>query len=93
MIQPVVGKAYNALSYAWGDPARAVTVKCVDDGSEGKFGIGASLAEELISFRLTDDTCRIWVDALCINQADLAERQSQVRMMGTVFGEAEHVLC
>jgi Heterokaryon incompatibility protein (HET) len=93
MIQPIAGKAYNALSYVWGDPTPAATVKCVDDEGEGEIGIGASLAKALISFRFTDGTRRIWVDALCINQEDLAERQSQVRMMGAVFGEAEQVLC
>ena len=31
--------------------------------------------------------------ALCINQKDVAERQSQVRMMGAIYGKAEHVLC
>lgn len=37
--------------------------------------------------------CRVWVDALCINQQDMRERQSQVRLMGKVFGTATRVLC
>jgi hypothetical protein len=93
VVQHISGKAYGALSYVWGDPTRAAAVKCIDETNEGELGVGASLARALIAFRLTDQIRRIWVDALCINQEDVAERQSQVRMMGAVFGTAEHVLC
>ncbi|KAK3985885.1 heterokaryon incompatibility protein-domain-containing protein [Cladorrhinum sp. PSN332] len=34
---------------------------------------------------------RIWVDALCINQSDLAERNQHVRMMGDIYAQAENV--
>lgn len=93
VVQHIGGKPYEALSYVWGDPTPATFVKCVDETDEGELGVGASLASALIAFRLTDQTRRIWVDALCINQKDDAERQSQVRMMGAVYGNAEHVLC
>ncbi|KAK4891756.1 hypothetical protein LTR27_009608 [Elasticomyces elasticus] len=33
-------------------------------------------------------TSYIWIDALCINQADSAEKSHQVAMMGTIFGQA-----
>ena len=33
-----------------------------------------------------------WIDSLCINQADLLERSSQVRMMGDIFRNAQYVL-
>lgn len=35
----------------------------------------------------------LWSDALCIKQNDVAERQSQVRLMGAVYGNAKYVLC
>ena len=93
VVQHIGGKSYEALSYVWGDPTPVVFVKCVDGANEGALGVGASLAKALIAFRLTEQTRRIWVDALCINQKDVAERQSQVRMMGAVYSKAEHVLC
>jgi hypothetical protein len=93
VVQHIGGKPYEALSYVWGDPTPVVFVKCVDKANTGALGVGASLAKALVVFRLTDRTRRIWVDALCINQKDVAERQSQVRMMGAVYGKAEHVLC
>jgi hypothetical protein len=35
---------------------------------------------------------RIWIDALCINQEDLAERSSQVSFMGYLYSAAENVI-
>ena len=69
-------------------------VKCTDhQGNAGYLGVGAFLSKALNAFRLPSETRRIWVDALCINQKDVSERQSQVRLMGAVYGKAEHVLC
>ena len=34
----------------------------------------------------------IWVDAICINQKDLAERRSQVLLMGEIYKRAESVI-
>jgi hypothetical protein len=34
----------------------------------------------------------VWVDAICINQEDFEEKSDQVAMMGTIFGNAAHVL-
>jgi hypothetical protein len=95
VVQNIDGNTYEALSYVWGDPTPAAFVKGidVDEAREAELGVGASLANALTAFRLTDQTRRIWVDALCINQNDVAERQSQVRMMGALYGKAEHVLC
>jgi hypothetical protein len=92
-IQTIGERPYNALSYVWGDPTHTTCVRCNNESYEGELGVGANLAEALTSFRLTDKPRRIWADALCINQQDLDERQSQVRLMGAVFGEAEEVLC
>lgn len=35
----------------------------------------------------------IWVDALCINQQDLAEKTAQVGLMSRIYQEAENVWC
>jgi len=38
-----------------------------------------------------DKSLRIWVDALCINQGDVVERNQHVRMMGDVYANASKV--
>ena len=35
---------------------------------------------------------RLWIDALCINQADLTERSAQVSMMGDIYQSATNVV-
>lgn len=97
VVQDIQGKSYEALSYVWGDPTPTAFVNCTDDtdvDNHGVVGVGVNLDKVLRAFwPAGDQPRRIWIDAICINQGDLDERQSQVRMMGHVFGNAERVLC
>ena len=63
--QELTGKPYEALSYVWGDPTPADSIKCLDGSHKGIVGIPANLARALIAFRFVDRPRRIWVDALC----------------------------
>lgn len=91
--QLIGSKPYDALSYVWGDPTPAAQIRCIDETNEGELGLGKALAKALVAFRLPDQSRSIWIDALCINQKDVAERHSQVRLMGDIYANAEHVLC
>jgi len=53
--------------------------------------IGENLYEALVHLRLTED-CTLWIDAICINQDDPAEKQYQVGPMGFIYHRAERVL-
>jgi hypothetical protein len=35
---------------------------------------------------------RIWVDALCINQKDIAEKNIEVKRMGDIYKQADRVI-
>lgn len=35
---------------------------------------------------------RVWIDAICIDQESVQEREDQVKMMGEIYGRAEGVL-
>ncbi|KAL1865299.1 hypothetical protein Daus18300_007189 [Diaporthe australafricana] len=37
-------------------------------------------------------TLYLWIDALCINQDDLSERENQVTMMGAIYAQARQVI-
>lgn len=41
---------------------------------------------------LTSAGLRIWIDAICINQADLEERSHQVRVMDQIYRKAAHTI-
>lgn len=80
---------YSALSYVWGDPTCASTIYV--NGVETKVTENLEFAMR----RIRDGTSErvIWIDAICINQSDLAERSNQVINMGQIFGQAAKVLC
>ncbi|TPX09015.1 uncharacterized protein E0L32_001724 [Thyridium curvatum] len=85
---------YRALSYVWGTAPPNITISI--NGHETQ--ITPSLAATLRRIRhpasssATADGSLIWIDAICINQADLAERGSQVKLMGRIYRQASRVL-
>lgn len=87
-IQRISDRPYEAISYAWGDPARETTTIC-----NGKsLRINANLGEALMAFRLESSVRTLWTDAVCINQDDIAEREAQIRLMGSIYTSAQQVL-
>ncbi|KAI9154755.1 Ubiquitin carboxyl-terminal hydrolase [Paramyrothecium foliicola] len=54
--------------------------------------VGQSLFEALQSMRLVDKERTLWIDAICIDQANLQERNQQVRRMGEIYRQATRVL-
>ncbi|KAJ9131012.1 Heterokaryon incompatibility protein [Pleurostoma richardsiae] len=83
---------YVALSYLWGDPS--ATERIFVDNHE--FQATSNLAAALRHIRRNlkeEQTAVLWVDAVCINQADVEERSAQVRMMRDIYGTAALILC
>ena len=79
---------YKAISYCWGDPRPTYSVLC----STGGYLNLTESAAEILKFVLSrnpDDW--FWIDQICINQSDLAERSAQVSMMGQVYSSASQV--
>lgn len=83
-------KQYTALSYLWGDQAEPEQIFI--DGHP--FFVGKNLAWALKRLRgyLRGERNLIWADAVCINQADIHERESQVKLMGRVYEQATRVI-
>jgi hypothetical protein len=84
--------SYEALSYEWGSPNKD-NVLYLDGG--GAIPITKSLHHALLDIRHEAATLgarTLWVDAVCINQADIEELQTQVAMMGTIYKQATRVI-
>jgi len=79
---------YNALSYTWGDPSPVHTVVC--DGA--MLGIAENLFAALNCLRSELDPITLWVDAICIDQNNVDERNHQVRLIGSIYSIAHKVL-
>ncbi|GAB1195906.1 hypothetical protein APSETT444_005171 [Aspergillus pseudonomiae] len=79
---------YDALSYVWGDPARPQVIYIED----GEFKVNQNLHSALR--RLRDPTFEriLWVDAICINQADDKEKERQIQAMGKIYARANQVV-
>jgi hypothetical protein len=96
---------YHALSYVWGTSTEKVPIivndcrldigrslytalfriqKMFRSGSYQKFGQGY--------LDLANSTRHVWADAICINQADMAEKAHQVPRMGDIYREAVDVI-
>lgn len=61
---------YEALSYVWGSPNQLTHIKF--DGHT--FQVRKNLRRALTGIRRVYSERVVWVDALCINQDDMAER-------------------
>lgn len=80
--------AFEAISYAWGDAKDKRRIICNDR----RFEITHSLFEALSMFRCSDRARDLWADAICINQYNIKERNSQVQLMARIYSGAEKVL-
>jgi hypothetical protein len=88
---------YESLSYTWGPPGNLVTVRVQKGSTSGgeedaALQIGVNLASTLRHLRYPTRSRTLWVDAICINQADVHEREAQVKRMGTIFSLASGVV-
>jgi hypothetical protein len=73
--------AYETVSYVWGD-ANLKAQLLVDNAI---LEIPASAGAVLRQVRYKTKPRRLWIDAVCINQADLKERQQQVSYMRYIY--------
>lgn len=80
---------FVAISYCWG----VSTERRMIDVGGMKLNIPAS-AEEVLRFalRVEGGSSYIWIDAICIDQSNLSERNHQVALMGMLYSKAARVL-
>ncbi|KAL8692060.1 MAG: hypothetical protein Q9218_002846 [Villophora microphyllina] len=78
---------YVALSYQWGD---LMDLQCIElNGC--LFNVTKNLHHFLVSAREKVTTKSVWIDAICIDQTNVPERNEQVRRMGQIYSMAGEV--
>jgi hypothetical protein len=88
---------YEALSYFWGPQSiRDQILIAVEDSEKSlsstvAFSVSHTVTSAIKHLRYNDKPLKIWVDAICINQADLREREHQVSLMGSIYSHAKAV--
>ncbi|OCK80681.1 hypothetical protein K432DRAFT_425579 [Lepidopterella palustris CBS 459.81] len=92
----VVKGNYDALSYVWADtttlpPFIRSASACINiAGSE--VPVTPNLHAALSRLRYKDRNRLLWVDQICINQADVHERNIQVERMTLIYGLASRTV-
>ena len=82
------GFPYKALSYAWGSQRKR---KCLNiDGC--CLPITDNLFDALIQLRQSRTSRWLWIDAVCIDQDNIAELSRQVRWMSDIYSNAIKVI-
>lgn len=79
---------YTALSYVWADPPG--TTPIIVNGVTTQITLNLEAALRHIRHPLC--AAALWVDAICINQEDVAEKNHQVEMMREIYSGAELVI-
>lgn len=90
--------SYSTLSYVWGKATDPVSIKV--DGQDFQATPSLALSLRCIPHHWKSKypsrdlgELRVWADAVCINQDDLAERAQQVQLMERIYSGAELVVC
>ena len=92
------GPSWQALSYTWGDldDVEIIFVVESETGESFELSVTKSLIEALRHLRYPDRDRLMWVDAICIDQANdpipLTERAWQVGSMHHIYRQADAVI-
>ncbi|KAH6658155.1 heterokaryon incompatibility protein-domain-containing protein [Truncatella angustata] len=79
---------FEAISYVWGIAFKIHTISC--DGKT--IPITFNLRDALSQVRLKNKPRTLWVDSICINQADPQEQSHQVSLMGGIYKKSTRTL-
>jgi len=79
---------YEALSYIWGSEKKPKSITVNDQNLQITQNLYTVLQ------RLQDHLCSriIWIDAICINQANEEEKEKQIPLMAEIYAKARCVI-
>jgi Heterokaryon incompatibility protein (HET) len=95
---------YRALSYAWGPDSSSTKKMFLNDKivqvRRNLWEALAHLQFACFDFRTSgkddvfaaENSTWVWIDALCIDQRNVEEKNHQVAVMGSIYGRADEVL-
>ena len=93
---PVPKSPYEALSYTWGARVGTLPIICCGlasdknggEGSRGVVLVTPNCDAALRHLRLRLRSRVLWIDAICIDQQSVREKNEQVPMMGEIYRAA-----
>lgn len=86
-----VDEPYTALSYVWGDQSQQIPITL--NGQSTSVGQNLwNFLRQSQHYQALYGTELLWIDALCIDQASVLEKNHQVAMMGSIYSQAARVV-
>ena len=85
---------YYAISYVWGEQDFSSSLEILDESQAEPpsfLSITRNVDNVLRRFRSEKEEQHLWIDAVCLNQEDNAEKAQQVPIMGSVYEQAKAV--
>ena len=86
---------YEALSYRWGSGENPNSINIRDDQKldrETEVAVTQNLHAALRHLRDGQISRIFWIDAICIDQANTKEKESQIPLMAAIYAKASRVL-
>jgi len=83
---------YETLSWCWGAERPTALVTVEESGQRSALAVKPTIERALLALRQERKPRYLWIDAICINQDDVAEKSRQVRNMPRIYRSAQRVL-
>ncbi|KAF5556110.1 heterokaryon incompatibility het-6 [Fusarium napiforme] len=80
---------YTAISYCWDNSADIARIEFHNGDS---LPLSQTLQDLFRSLKKKSSMFTVWIDAICINQQDTAEKEFQVPLMGKIYSRSAEVL-
>ncbi|KAL3249073.1 hypothetical protein ABHI18_011776 [Aspergillus niger] len=84
-----IAQEYDALSYVWGDEADG---QCNISINNQALSVGKNLHSALLRLRGHRVERTLWVDAICIDQNNVREKEKQIQNMARIYEQASQVI-
>ena len=85
-----IDDSYVCLSYVWGEPGDEHSIVVNDKIMRVRSNLFGFLGRARQNERLLEEW--LWIDAMCIDQANVGERNHQVQQMGRIYSYATEVI-
>jgi hypothetical protein len=83
-----IDASYVCLSYVWGSPEHEHKILVND----AQFWVRSNLWDFLCIAKKRYPRTAFWIDAICIDQTSITERNHQVSIMGKIYSRARRVI-
>ncbi|KAH7078181.1 heterokaryon incompatibility protein-domain-containing protein [Paraphoma chrysanthemicola] len=85
---------YESLSYTWGDHSNRslINILAPSSSSQKAFPVTSNCYSALSRLRFKSEPRILWIDAICIDQDNVSEKNHQIGLMFKIYSRAANVV-